>query len=162
MSTRLSEELRLYRAAESFLGVREVPGLRSNPYIQGWIYSAAQWLNPDDSKTAWCGCFRAALADITGTQIVPAAFRALSWTSYGRSIRKVCPAKWPRGATVILKRKGGYHVGLLHAAAPGEVYILGGNQSDSVSIALYAESAVLDVRVSLDSEELRKHYGASL
>ncbi len=162
MSTRLSEEQRLYRAAESFLGVREVPGPRSNPYIQKWIYESAKWLDSDDSKTAWCGCFRAALADITGTQIVSAAYRALNWTSYGRSLRWKPSGEWPQGATVVLKRRGGYHVGLLHAAAPGEVYILGGNQSDAVSIALYAESAVLDVRVSLDSSELRKHYGVAL
>lgn len=51
------------------------------------------------------------------------------------------------GDTVIFTRAGGNHVALLHRRVEGnQVWVIGGNQGNAVSIAPYARSAVRGVR----------------
>lgn len=136
---------RIYAEAMRFLGTEEVPGEASNPLISHWIKSAARWLDRDDSKTAWCGCFRGAVGVNSGTGVPKDHFRAASWKSWGEAVPTADAAV---GDTVVLSRKGGKHVALFHkwSADRKRVFLLGGNQSNKVSIASFDASLIEAVR----------------
>lgn len=133
----------LYQAALKHLGVREVPGPKSHKLIQGWIKQAATWLDGDDSKTAWCGCFRGSLGLETSTGVPRAHFRALNWLAWGRPVKLEDAIQ---GDTVIVKRPGGAHVALLHSVSGRTLHLLGGNQGDAVTIAPYRTADLLGIR----------------
>lgn len=142
-----STSRRIYLAALEFVGVREVPGLKSNPLIEGWIKQSAQWLDGDDSKTAWCGCFRGAIGILTGTGVPPEHYRAASWAKWGRAVDVTKPQTWQQGDTIVMTRPGGNHVCLFHAIAKnGRIECLGGNQRDAVNIATFPLSRITHVR----------------
>lgn len=135
-----------YLAASRYIGLREASGPDSHPLIRKWIAGGADWLDPDDSRTAWCGCFRGALGLQCGTGVPKAHYRALSWATWGKGVDIKQPEIWEQGDTVILSRDGGAHVALLHRVVGANVELLGGNQSDSVRISSFPRSAVLAVR----------------
>lgn len=142
----LSTSRRIYLAALAEVGVREVPGLKSNPKITGWIKAAAEWLDGDDSKTAWCGCFRGHIGLITGTGVPPEHYRAASWAKWGKAV-PLDPKQWQQGDTIVMTRPGGNHVCLFHAIAKdGRIECLGGNQADSVCIAPFPLARITHVR----------------
>jgi uncharacterized protein (TIGR02594 family) len=141
-----STSQQIYRAALKFVGVREVPGLKSNPQIQRWIKDAATWLDGDDSKTAWCGCFRGALGILTGTGVPRDHFRAASWAKWGNPV-PLDPKHWQQGDTIVMTRPGGNHVCLFHRVAPtGRIECLGGNQADAVNITSFPLARITHVR----------------
>jgi uncharacterized protein (TIGR02594 family) len=133
----------LYIHARKDLGLAEVPGGRSHPRIALAIQLAASWLDRDDSKTAWCGCIRGLWGLETGTGVPAAHYRAANWLNWGVEVA-LKDAK--RGDTVVLKRQGGFHVGLWDRIENGKVYLLGGNQSNTTSIAPFVKSLVQGVR----------------
>lgn len=141
----MDKEKLIYDEAYKFLETTEIDGPKSNPLITQWILGSASWLNPDDSKTAWCGCFRGAIGVLTFTGTPSEYYRALSWKNWGK---KSDIYSSPKGSTVILKRDGGYHVGLKDKISKDNIYILGGNQKNKVSIAKYKISDIVDVRIS--------------
>jgi uncharacterized protein (TIGR02594 family) len=144
-----SSSRRIHLAALEFVGVREVPGLKSNPLITSWIKQSAEWLDRDDSKTAWCGCFRGALGILTGTGVVPAHYRAANWAKWGSAVDLRRPTTWQQGDTIVMTRPGGNHVCLFHGIDPknrSRIECLGGNQADAVNITSYPCSRITHVR----------------
>lgn len=146
---------RLYAAALAHLGVCEVPGPKSNKLIQGWIKQAASWLGDDvgndDSRVAWCGCFRGSIGLETGTGVPAAHYRAKSWLAWGKVIDHTRPELWLQGDTIIMQRPGGEHVTLFSDLAnKAFVNCLGGNQSDKVCIAPMKRSLIIGVRRAPD------------
>lgn len=135
----------IYEEALRYLGTKEVPGPASNPLIKSWIKAAADWLDGDDSKTAWCGCFRGAVGLNTGTGVPAEHFRASAWKTWGSPVKSTEAVP---GDTAILSRRGGKHVALIHKFSPDRrfVYLLGGNQSDSVSIARFDAALIESIR----------------
>lgn len=136
----------LYAHASKDIGLRETPGARSTPRIAFAIRLAADWLDKDDSKTAWCGCIRGLWGIETGTGIPSAHYRAVNWSTWGQGVHSLSSAI--RGDTVILKRPGGYHVALLdrYTASKEFVYLLGGNQSDTVCVSRYSANSIHAIR----------------
>lgn len=142
----MSTSRRIYFAALEHIGTREVPGKGSNPKIQQWIKEAATWLDGDDSKTAWCGCFRGHIGLITGTGVPPEHYRAASWAKWGKMVPSN-PQLWQQGDTIVMTRPGGNHVCLFHGVAKdGRIECLGGNQADSVNISAFSLSRITHVR----------------
>lgn len=133
----------IYDLAKRYLGVAEVPGPKSHPLLAEMFQTAPAWLDQDDSKTAWCGIFRGYLGLWTGTGIPQAHYRAKEWLTWGEAV-PLSEAR--RGDTVVTKRSGGYHVALFDRLEGGRLYLLGGNQSNKVSIAPFAPSLVQGVR----------------
>lgn len=142
----MSTSAQIYHAASQFLGVSERKGGLSHPLILAWIKQAASWLDPDDSITAWCGCFRGHVGLLTGTGVPPAHYRAASWAKWGKPVDVTKPETWHQGDTIVMTRPGGNHVCLFHAHGHRGVECLGGNQSDAVSIATFPLSRVTHVR----------------
>lgn len=137
---------RIYAAADHYRGTKETPGPASTPQIQRWIMQAAKWLDKDDSKTAWCGCFRGAIGLETGTGCPPEHFRASSWAAWGKAVPVSTPSLWQRGDTIIMTRPGGNHVCLLDRVSGDYAYCLGGNQSDAVTVSRFPLGRVTHVR----------------
>ena len=135
----------LYDHASKDLGLVETPGKKSTPRIAYAIKSAAQWLDPDDSATPWCGCIRGLWGIETGTGVPAAHYRAANWAKWGKAV-PLDPKEWKKGDTIVMGRTGGNHVTLFSHLKNGKAYCLGGNQSNSVTIAPFAISGIWAVR----------------
>lgn len=136
----------LHAHATKDLGLKETPGPKSTPRIRLAIEAAARWLPNDDSQTAWCGCIRGLWGMETGTGCPPAHYRAAAWLTWGTPVPSLRQAL--QGDTVILSRPGGNHVALLdrYSRDGKTVWLLGGNQSDSVSIAKFSAALIKGIR----------------
>lgn len=123
------------KAARAKLGTREAPGAANNPTIMGWakrlgvkvlgiVYNA--------DSVPWCGLFVAACMDEAGLPSAPIAVRAAAWATYGQRLRfeRLAP-----GAILVFQRPGGGHVGFYVGEDAAAFHVLGGNQSDNVTIA---------------------------
>jgi uncharacterized protein (TIGR02594 family) len=142
----MSNSQRIYDAAKRYLGTMETPGSASTPLIKLWITCAADWLDKDDSKTAWCGCFRGAIGVETATGLPKAHYRAASWATWGKPVEVARPELWQRGDTIVMTRPGGNHVCLLDRVSGQYAFCLGGNQSDAVTISRFPLARITAVR----------------
>ena len=136
----------IYEHALRDIGLKEIDGAASNPRIKLAISFAADWLDKDDSKTAWCGCIRGLWAHETQTGSPAAYYRAINWSKWGNKITNLALAK--QGDTVILGRTGGYHVGLFSSwdGKSPTFKLLGGNQSNQCSIASMRVDNIVSIR----------------
>lgn len=134
---------KIYDHALKDLGLHERPGPASQPRIAQAIKVAADWLDQDDSKTAWCGCIRGLWGLETGTGVPKDHFRAASWLNWGAAVPKSSAVK---GDTVVMSRPGGHHVALLDRFEGHTVWLLGGNQSDGVTLAAFAAERIDGIR----------------
>lgn len=125
------------------LGQHEIPGAAANPRITRYFRRAGHpTINNDE--TAWCAAFVGACledAGIKGTR----SLRARSYLEWGAS------ADVPTfGAITVLPRgddRAQGHVGFLVGTTETHIYLLGGNQSDAVSVMAFDRSTVLDYRL---------------
>ncbi len=150
-----SDSLKRFKAAHSFLGLREVDGPQSNPTIQRMISFSASWLDKDDSKTAWCGCAVAFIHHNLGFAIPREAYRAKNWATYGAPVKLNDPWSWQPGDIIVMKRTGGFHVTLFKSAVfdkenpnkpPEFFFARGGNQSNAFNDSRYKISDIIAVR----------------
>lgn len=121
-------------------GVAEVPGNNHNPRILE--YHATCSLKATNDETAWCSSFVnwcVIQAGLEGTN--DAAARSWLGWSGGSKIKS------PRTGAIAVLRRGSQpwqgHVGFFIDMSDGHVSLLGGNQSDSVSVAPFPKEKVL-------------------
>lgn len=111
--------------AESFLGLKEVPGKLHNRKITDWWVKLKTWFV--DDETPWCGLFVAICLKDAGYPIPKTFYRALSWLDYGE------PCAPAEGCIAIMKRQGGGHVAFVAGrTVAGKIILLGGNQGNMV------------------------------
>lgn len=123
------------------LGVTEAPGEADNPRIVE--YHAATSLHSKDDETPWCSAFANWCmwkAGIEGTK----SAAARSWLRWGDRVE-------PRFGCVVILWRGAPtseqgHVGFYVKEDDSNVYLLGGNQGDAVSVARYPKTRVLGFR----------------
>lgn len=139
----LDNSQRIYDHALRDSGLQEVPGPKSNPRISQAIVVAAKWLDPDDSKTAWCGCVRGLWGLETGTGVPSEHYRAASWAKWGYEVDWT---KVKTGDTVVMKRPGGNHVGLYVRHNATHVWVFGGNQADACNVTRFKRELVTNLR----------------
>ena len=131
-------------AAHRLLGVTEAPGPADNPAILGWAASAA--LPYDRDETPWCGLFIAhCLASTLPDAPLPSnPLGARQWLGFGVEV----PPQL--GAILVFWRgsRDGWtgHVALYWAEDATSYHVLGGNQSDAVTITKIAKSRLLGAR----------------
>ena len=127
-------ELPWLNTAKKLVGTKEIPGLKSNKEITQW----AKLLGLDTLYTTddipWCGLFVAYCLAENGIEPVVDPLWALNWAKFGE---RVAPAY---GTILAFSRNGGGHVGFYISEDQGAYHVLGGNQSDMVSIARVAKS----------------------
>ena len=156
-------QITAYDIAQRFIGCKEVPGTEANPAIMAMLKLDGDW--PQDDKVPWCSAF---VNRVCWLLRLPRSksLRARSWLEIGQAINLVDAIAG--FDVVILKRGSGVqpgpdvieapgHVGFfaghevrVNEAGPGKVLILGGNQSDSVSVQAYDERRLLGIRRLLE------------
>jgi uncharacterized protein (TIGR02594 family) len=135
-----------YNTALGEVGVAELPGEKHSERVLEYLATCHRkrggnlgtWAAGRD-ETAWCSAFVnwcLQRAGVKGTRHAAAR----SYTAWGR---ETIPRK---GAIVVLKRDGGGHVGFLDRREGDQLYIIGGNQTNRVSVAAYPDSRLLDYR----------------
>ncbi len=142
-SSGVSNAARLYAHAERDKGLKETPGSASTARIRRAILEAANWLDPDDSVTAWCGCIMGLWCSEIGLTPPAEYYRAANWLNTGKA---VTIDKARKGDIVVLSRSGGNHVGLYHGHTDTRISLLGGNQSNAVNVTAYARSSLKGIR----------------
>jgi uncharacterized protein (TIGR02594 family) len=128
--------------AKSALGRNEA---RDRSWLMDWLKRDGRSLG-DPSKNPWCGdfvetCIRVALPDEPLRGALGAnPYWARHWLLFGREVQPTV------GAVLIFARGSGGHVGFAIGQDDTHFYVLGGNQSDAVTIARIAKSRLLGAR----------------
>lgn len=119
-----------------FLGMHEV---NQNAELTEFMSSDGRYLG-DPSQFPWCGdfvqtCIALSLPDeVLEGQLAKNPYWALNWQLFGEACE-------PRpGCVASISRSGGGHVGFIIGEDAARYYVLGGNQSDKVSIAPITKS----------------------
>lgn len=126
--------------AIQYIGEREIKGVTHNSLIVGWWKKIKRGGIKDD-ETPWCAAFVGAMLEDAG--IKSSRFEsAKSYLSWGSKL-----AAPTYGCVVVFQREGGGHVGFVCGQdAQGRLLVLGGNQSDKVSIRAFKRDAVVGYR----------------
>lgn len=142
--------------AYRLIGTREKPGKGSNEAILGWAKDI-KIISYDNDDIPWCGLF---VAHCVGSQLPEEVLPnnplgAKNWKIFGDKVS-------PRfGAIMVFWRdnpeSGKGHVGFYWAEDDEAYHILGGNQSNSVSVTRIAKSRLITARwphtgLSVDSQ----------
>lgn len=133
-----------YDLAKTYLGTRELPGNQHNKTILGWLRRLMP--SADADEISWCSSFVDAMAAETGYEQAR-KLTARSWLAVGEAI----PAAMAQAGDVIVfwrespdSWKG--HVAFFQSWEGQKVRVLGGNQSNAVTSALYPRNQILGVR----------------
>ncbi len=133
-----------FQEAWRLMGVKEAPGAADNPAILQWATDQGIPYSGDD--VAWCGLFVAHCLGSTLTEepLPTSPLGARSWLKFGGpcTVRPGAVAVFWRGAPDGWQGHVGFYVGEDDTA----YHILGGNQSDQVSVARIAKSRLLAFR----------------
>jgi uncharacterized protein (TIGR02594 family) len=133
------------KVAEHLVGTREVPGPRhSSAILRMWESIKVSFR---DDETPWCAGFVGHCLETAGVPSTRSA-AARSYLKWGTSYPDTGMCL---GAVVVLSRPGSAwsgHVGFLAGRHPkkGLVYVLGGNQGDTVCYAAFPTARVIDYR----------------
>ena len=135
-----------FQLAERFIGeIKERPGAdKDHPFIL-WAHELVGLSDVDD-EIPWCSSFVNTIAWILRLPRSKSA-RARSWLDVGHAI-DLSQAR-PENDVIILRRgvsPTAGHVGFYAGFAGGNIHVLGGNQSNSVTLAPFIVSDLLGVR----------------
>ena len=128
-------ELDWINEARKHPGLKELNGSNKHPTIDGWAKNlGASWV----IGQPWCGTFIAHCLKTAGVKYPKNWYRALAYASDG-GVKLKEPAY---GCVAVKNRNGGGHVCFVvgRDKKTNKLVCLGGNQSNMVCFALYAES----------------------
>lgn len=145
-------EITAFDIAQRFVGMKELPGEKDNPFVMAFLTLDQSW--PSHDETPWCSGFANFVAWLLR---LPRSkdLRARSWLLVGQSVR-IEDAQV--GFDVVVLRRGEAgdagpdvidapgHVGFYAGQDDMHVLVLGGNQGNSVNVARFHHSKVLGVR----------------
>lgn len=127
---------KIYAAAKSKFGEKEIPGNKDNPFILECFKTTSY--KADHDETAWCAAFIGWVLKQVGLKGSGSA-AAVSYLKWGVELK--VPVK---GCIMVLQHpSGGHHVTIFDREENGRVYGLGGNQSNQVNVSSWAKSEVM-------------------
>lgn len=118
---------------------------RDNGWLSRWLKSDGRTLG-DPAKLMWCGdfvetCIRLAQpAELFTGPLGQNPYWARNWLGFGDATQPTY------GAVVVFERGTGGHVGFAVGESAAEIYVLGGNQSNAVTIAPISKARLLGAR----------------
>lgn len=124
------------------LGVREVAGAGDNKRIVAMFAEVGHAAIRDD-EVAWCAAFLGACLERAGHKSTR-SLMARSYLSWGRKLNAA-----RQGGIAVLSRGSDPalgHVGFVVGENDDEIFLLGGNQSNAVTVAAFPKSRVLSFR----------------
>lgn len=124
-------------------GTLETPGDANNPIIISWARELGEKIQNiyKADSIPWCGLFMGICALRAGVAVPENPLWALSWSAWGTPVTKPM-----LGDVLVFTRNGGGHVGLYIGEDTLAYHVLGGNQSDSVSISRIAKERLYCAR----------------
>lgn len=133
--------------AENQIGVKELPGQKHHESIQ--FYQQFTTLGgPRADEIPWCSDFICAGMELNGYTSTKDAL-AKSWLNYGIDVK-------PNYGTILIFQwsNGNYHVGwyVYQDQSKGLIYVLGGNQSNSVCVKPYDARHLVSARFPTENE----------
>lgn len=135
---------RMVSVALGELGTVETPGAGNTPRIMQWADAVGieriGYKYSGDS-VPWCGLFMAWVALKAGKPVPAGPLYALNWGAFGGKAHQPL-----LGDVLTFVRPSGGHVGLYIGESASTYHVLGGNQSDSVSITEIAKTRLRAVR----------------
>lgn len=131
------------QTARSLLGTREEQGAGDNPVIVAWAAKFGGWVASfyQHDEIPWCGLFVAHCLQETGVVPPKDFLAAKSYAAWGDECDPAIP-----GAILVFGRQGGGHVGFYVAEDDTAYHVLGGNQSDAVTITRVAKERLISAR----------------
>lgn len=132
----LTEFLRIY-------GTRERPGPANEAEIMAWAAEVGLRSQYSGDSIPWCGLAMAVVAHRAGwtDQIPDTPLWARSWAEFGERADRAS-----LGDILVFARNGGGHVGVYVGEDATSYHVLGGNQSDAVTITRISKSRLLTAR----------------
>jgi len=128
------------KKAREYLGQKEIVGPKDNPVIVA-LWELGKAGNVNDDETPWCAAFVSAVLEQAGIRSARTGW-ARSYLQWGQKLRY--PAV---GCVVVFERGSGGHVGFVVGKDQrGNLLVLGGNQSNAVTVAPFTLSRVLGYR----------------
>lgn len=145
-------QLTAFSLAERFLGTEEVEGAISNPQITAMLRLDNRWPTGDD--VPWCSAFVNYVAWLLRLPRSK-SLAARSWLAVGETIEPmnakvgfdvvvIKRGAGPQPGPEVLKAQG--HVGFFAGLQGQTIMILGGNQTDMVSIQPFNIDRLLGIR----------------
>nr|WP_245398573.1 TIGR02594 family protein [Oceaniglobus trochenteri] len=122
---------------------------RDTARLRTWFDKAVSWIDP--REIPWCGAFVATVMRRwqSGIDLVSNPLAARSWRRFGR------PCDPQFGAVLVFWRgsRSGWqgHVGFYWGEDDEAFHVLGGNQSNAVTVARVSRSRLLEARWPLDA-----------
>lgn len=123
------------------LGTVETPGVGNNKVIMGWAKDLGLTSVYSADSIPWCGLYVAKIVKDAGKDPVKDPLWARNWTKFGKATST--PGL---GDVLVFVRNGGGHVGFYVAEDATAYHVLGGNQSDAVTITRIAKNRLLEAR----------------
>src|SRR5690606_6230947 len=123
-------------------GVRETPGPASNSRILQFFRDVGH-ADVTSDEVAWCAAFVGACLERAGLRSTRSLL-ARSYLDWGIAISRA-----KLGAIAVLSRgsnPGQGHVGFVVGAAKDQLFLLGGNQKDAVTVQSFPMERVLGLR----------------
>jgi uncharacterized protein (TIGR02594 family) len=116
-------------------GTKELAGGANSPVIMGWADEVG--LRPKYTSDAipWCGLFAAVVAKRANKAVPKDPLWALNWAKFGVEVGQ--PGL---GDVLTFTRENGGHVGFYVGEDTEAYHVLGGNQSDAVTITRIAKT----------------------
>jgi uncharacterized protein (TIGR02594 family) len=137
--------------ARSYLGTRELKGPTDNPKIMEMYRTVGHdWVEHDE--VAWCAAFVGHCLEKAGFSSTR-KLNARSYLTWGEKVAN--PEQAQEGDIVVFTRGASAaqgHVAFFLKAVGSQVEVLGGNQSDGVTIARYPKARLLGIRRPLRSD----------
>ena len=132
---------RILVQAVKLIGTKEIVGKEHNPQIMFWAKELKLSSIYNADEIPWCGLFIAYCCHAAGLDVVSKPLWALSWSTWGESVTEPM-----LGDLLTFKRDGGGHVGIYVGEDSTHFHVLGGNQSDSVSVSRIAKTRLYKAR----------------
>lgn len=133
-----------YEIAERFVGIKEIPGKDDNHQILSMLKLDNQW--PEHDEVPWCSAFVNYIAWLLRLPRSK-SLMARSWLDVGVPIE--LNKAQPGYDIAILSRgsnpKSG-HVAFFASKFGDVIYLLGGNQNDTVRVDEYSTNRLLGIR----------------
>lgn len=123
------------------LGVKEVSGTGNSATILSWAKELNMQSTYSQDSIPWCGLFIAMVVNRSGRTPVVNPLWARNWEKWGVKAKEAM-----LGDILVFVRPGGGHVGIYIAEDDNCYHVLGGNQSDAVTIARIKKSRCTAIR----------------
>ena len=138
-------QYRAYEKGKTFIGVSEIPGPTDNPKIVKWFDDTGNGWVLDD-ETPWCAAFVGSMLEQSGLRSTR-KLNARSYLDWGSPVR-LADARNGDIVAFWRGRKDGWegHVGFYSGQTTANIKVLGGNQGNKVSHALYGKDRLLGIR----------------